>query len=110
MKTPEFVWYKFIISMQKCSRFDWLMRSEYCFKLFLIEDAKQNSRLEVFCKAGILKNIPKFTEKHLCQSLSFNKVDQPFSQNSLFQFDFLKLGMATKQVLMLPPRLTSSNQ
>ena len=28
----------------------------------------------VFYKKGILKNFAKFTRKHLCQSLSFNKV------------------------------------
>ena len=30
---------------------------------------------EVFCKKGVLKNFAKFTGKHLCQSLFFNKVD-----------------------------------
>ena len=29
---------------------------------------------EVFCKKGILRNFAKFTGKHLCQSLFFNKV------------------------------------
>ena len=29
---------------------------------------------EVFCKKGVLKNFTNFTEKHLCQSLFFNKV------------------------------------
>ena len=28
----------------------------------------------MFCKKGVLKNFPKFTVKHLCQSLFFNKV------------------------------------
>ena len=28
----------------------------------------------MFCKKGVLKNIAKFTGKHLCQSLFFNKV------------------------------------
>ena len=31
------------------------------------------SRLEVFCKKGVLRNLAKFTRKHLCQSLFFNK-------------------------------------
>ena len=34
----------------------------------------RSSRLEVFCKKGVLKNFAKFTGKHLCQSLFFNKV------------------------------------
>ena len=29
---------------------------------------------EVFCKKDVLRNFAKFTGKHLCQSLSFNKV------------------------------------
>ena len=29
---------------------------------------------EVFCKKGFFKNFAKFTGKHLCQSLFFNKV------------------------------------
>ena len=29
---------------------------------------------EVFCKKGLLRNVTKFTGKHLCQSLFFNKV------------------------------------
>ena len=28
---------------------------------------------EVFCKKGLLRNFAKFTEKHLCQSLFYNK-------------------------------------
>ena len=34
----------------------------------------RSSRPEVFCKKGVLRNFAKFTEKHLCQSLFFNKV------------------------------------
>ena len=33
-----------------------------------------SSRPEVFCKKGVLRNIAKFTGKHLYQSLFFNKV------------------------------------
>ena len=29
---------------------------------------------EVFCEKGLLRNVTKFTGKHLCQSLFFNKV------------------------------------
>ena len=32
------------------------------------------NRPEVFCKKIVLKNFAKFTEKHLCQRLSLNKV------------------------------------
>ena len=34
----------------------------------------KNSRPEVFCKKGVLRNFAKFTGKQLCQSLLFNKV------------------------------------
>ena len=37
-------------------------------------DTGRNSRPEVFCKKGALKNFAKFKEKHLCQSSFFNKV------------------------------------
>ena len=33
----------------------------------------RSSRPEVFCEKGVLKNFTKFTEKHLCQSLFFNR-------------------------------------
>ena len=33
-----------------------------------------SSRPEVFYKKGVLRNFAKFTRKHLCQSLFFNKV------------------------------------
>ena len=31
----------------------------------------RGSRPEVFCKKGVLKNLAKFTEKHLCKCLFF---------------------------------------
>ena len=34
----------------------------------------RSSRPELFCKKGVLKKFTKFTGKHLCQSLFFNKV------------------------------------
>ena len=34
----------------------------------------RSSRQEVFCKKGVLRNFAKFTRKHLCQSLFFDKV------------------------------------
>ena len=35
---------------------------------------KRSRHPEVFCKKGVLRNFAKFTGKHLCQSLFFNKV------------------------------------
>ena len=34
----------------------------------------RSSRPELFCKKVVLRNFAKFTGKHLCQSLFFNKV------------------------------------
>ena len=36
--------------------------------------SSRSSRPEVFLKKGVLRNSTKFTRKHLCQSLFFNKV------------------------------------
>ena len=35
----------------------------------------KSSRGQVFCKKGVLKNFSKFTRKHLCRSLFYNKVE-----------------------------------
>ena len=34
----------------------------------------RNSRPDVFCEKGVLRNFAKFTGKHLCPNLIFNKV------------------------------------
>ena len=45
----------------------------------------RSSRTEVFCKKGVLRNFAKFTGKHLCQSLFFNKVaGLEISKNTFF--------------------------
>ena len=44
--------------------------SNFKFKL----TTPRSSRPEGFCKKAILRNLTKFTGKHLCQSLFFNKV------------------------------------
>ena len=53
----------------------------------------RSSRPEVFCKKGVLKNFTKFTGKHLCQSLFFNKV----AGLNKVQYNFLSINTsATK--------------
>ena len=47
---------------------------------------ERSSRPEVFCKKGVLKNVAKFTRKHLCQSLFFNKV-AGLSKKSSWNFE-----------------------
>ena len=34
----------------------------------------RRSRPKMFCKKSVLRNFAKFTGKHLCQDLLFNKV------------------------------------
>ena len=48
----------------------------------------RSSRPEVFCKKGVLRNVTKFTGKHLCQSLFFNKVAGPWHR--CFPGNFVK--------------------
>ena len=48
------------------------------FRLYIFCERKKNthsrsSRLEVFCRKKVHGNFAKFTGKHLCQSLFFNK-------------------------------------
>ena len=57
----------------------WTSASGYSRTLFhgylsIILQRCRSSRPEVFCKRGVLRNFTKFTGKHLCQSLFFNKV------------------------------------
>ena len=42
--------------------------------LHLFHRNNRSSRPDMFCKKGVLRNFVKFTEKHLCHSLYFNKV------------------------------------
>ena len=37
-------------------------------------ESYKSSRTEVLCKKGVLRNFAKFTGKHLCKSLFFNRV------------------------------------
>ena len=49
------------------------MVAPFC-SFFLSTTKFRSSRPEVFCKKGFLRNFTKFTGKHLCQRLFFNKV------------------------------------
>ena len=52
--------------------FEFIMMETKSKWLFFFLD--RSSHAEVFCKNGVLRNFAKLTEKHLCQSLFFNKV------------------------------------
>ena len=53
----------------------------------------RSSPPEVYCKRVVLKNFPKFTRKHLCQSLFFDKVaglrPETLSKKRLWHMRFL---------------------
>ena len=56
--------------------------------LFLYNERTRSSRPEVFSEKGVLRNFAKFTGKHLCQCLFFNKVAglslQPYIKKRLW--------------------------
>ena len=66
---------------------------------------------EVFCKKGVLRNLAKFTGKHLCQSLFFNKVAGNFLKNEtlaqLFSCEFSKIFENIFFSYRTPPVATS---
>ena len=52
------------------------------------EKIYRSSHAGVFCKNNVLRNFAKFTGKHLCQRLCFNKVAVP--RNRCFPVNFAK--------------------
>ena len=53
----------------------WKMKRLYLSLLLLsFSIISRSSRPEVFCKKAVLRSVTKFTGKHLCLSLFFNKV------------------------------------
>ena len=60
------------------SRVGWILKNSYklmvLWCIVIIWSVFRSSRLDVFCKKGLLRNSTKFTGKHLWHSLFFNKV------------------------------------
>ena len=54
-----------------------------CFLLRSLTGGVRSNHRRCFVKIGVLRNIAKFTVKHLCQSLFFNKVADPRPATSL---------------------------
>ena len=46
-----------------------------------INNQRQKEPPEVFYEKGVLRYLTKFTGKHLCQSLIFNKVEEQRTKN-----------------------------
>ena len=57
----------------------------------------------VFCKKGVLRNFAKFTGKHLCPSLFFNKVaGRPETLAQVFSCEFCEISKNTLFYRTLP--------
>ena len=60
--------------------YSWSNLGQGCLMLFMFSSSffrknkNRSCRPEVFCKKDVLRNVGKFTGKHLCQSLFLNKV------------------------------------
>ena len=54
----------------------------------------RSSRPEVFCKKVVLRSFTKFTGKHLCQSLFFNKVKKE-TLAQMFSCEFCEISKNT---------------
>ena len=67
------------------------IHSKFC-QLRLI--LSRSRRPEVFCKKRVLRNFAKFTEKHLCQSLFFNKV-AGLNSGTVVSCEFCKISNTT---------------
>ena len=62
-------------------------------KIYMLFSLNRSSCPEVFCKKGVLKHFAKFTGKHMCQSLFFNKVAVLKKETlaQLFSCEFCKI-------------------
>ena len=58
--------------------------TDYTLLLYRCHQVR-SSDPEVFCKKGVLRNFTKFTGKHLCQRLFFNKVAGFIKKETLTQ-------------------------
>ena len=56
---------------------------------------KRSSRPKVFRKKGALRNFTKFTGKHLCQSLFFNKLIKKETLAQVFFCEFCEISKNT---------------
>ena len=65
-----------------------------CFNLL---PSRRSSRPEVFYKNGVLRNLTKFTRKHLCQSPFFNKAAGLIKRSYFMHLAFNRLMFFTYQ-------------
>ena len=55
----------------------------------------ESSCPDVFCKKGVIRNFTKFTGKHLCQNLLFNKVTGPTLLAQVLYFELCEISRKT---------------
>ena len=60
--------------LSQTDQYFWILQVRVISFLFLWQYSSYRSSRPEFCEKDVLRNFAKFTEKHLCQSLFFNKV------------------------------------
>ena len=61
----------------------------------------------MFCKKGVFRNFAKYTGKHLCQRLFFNKVAEACKKETLAQV-FLNFAKFLRTLFFRTPPVTAS--
>ena len=79
--TDFLIFFFFFLQKQLLQTFHYFLRQLHKLPAFFSKT--KSSRLEVFCRKGVLRNFAKFTGKHLCQTLFSNKV-AGFLQSKLY--------------------------
>ena len=62
-----------------------IAHTQKCVLLEIYTITNRSGCPDVFCKKGVLRNFTKFTGKHLCQSLFFNKACNFIKKEDLAQ-------------------------
>ena len=73
-------------------------------------EKSRSSRLEVFCKKGVLRNFAKFAGKRLCQSLYFNKATDWGLQETLAQVLFCEFCKIYKNTFSYRTTLVAASE
>ena len=78
---------------------DWQVCTMFCSTILSIIQTCRRSRPEVLCIKGVLRNFAKFTGKHLCQSLFFNKIANAMPKKEtlahMFSCEYCKISKNT---------------
>ena len=69
-----------------------LKNDTFPIRIFIFSLDYQKQPPEVFCKKDVLRNFTKFTGKHLCQSLFFNKIVGLETLAQVFSCEFCEMS------------------